>query len=158
MWLIGPNAGQRMLGCCAQISCFSFIFEARSALALEQSQVQHLCAYPSVPPWGFLSISTALLFSLTPPGQFLLEESRLLEAAEMAEKAARLDGGEFDVVFSAAHMLRWASEGFLFPFSSNGMIHIAAPGGTEHMSFVVAKMDEPEFSMDEQKGGNIKQR
>lgn len=44
--------------------------------------------------------------SLTPPGQFLLEESRLLEAAEMAEKAARLDGGEFDVVFSAAHMLR----------------------------------------------------
>ncbi|CAJ1057169.1 protein O-mannosyl-transferase TMTC2-like [Xyrichtys novacula] len=38
-------------------------------------------------------------------GQFLLEESRLLEAAEMAEKAARLDSGEFDVVFSAAHML-----------------------------------------------------
>ncbi|XP_041652095.1 protein O-mannosyl-transferase TMTC2 [Cheilinus undulatus] len=42
-------------------------------------------------------------------GQFLLEESRLLEAAEMAEKAARLDSGEFDVVFSAAHMLRQAS-------------------------------------------------
>ncbi|XP_068168980.1 protein O-mannosyl-transferase TMTC2 isoform X2 [Antennarius striatus] len=38
-------------------------------------------------------------------GQFLLEETRLLEAAEMAEKAARLDSGEFDVVFSAAHML-----------------------------------------------------
>ncbi|XP_077601104.1 protein O-mannosyl-transferase TMTC2-like [Stigmatopora nigra] len=42
-------------------------------------------------------------------GQFLLEESRLLEAAEMAQKAARLDSGEFDVVFSAAHMLRQAS-------------------------------------------------
>ncbi|KAM9754795.1 protein O-mannosyl-transferase TMTC2 [Menidia menidia] len=42
-------------------------------------------------------------------GQFLLEESRLLEAAEMAKKAARLDSGEFDVVFSAAHMLRQAS-------------------------------------------------
>ncbi|XP_068595595.1 protein O-mannosyl-transferase TMTC2 [Brachionichthys hirsutus] len=42
-------------------------------------------------------------------GQFLLEESRLLDAAEMAEKAARLDSGEFDVVFSAAHMLRQAS-------------------------------------------------
>ncbi|XP_041967382.1 protein O-mannosyl-transferase TMTC2 [Alosa sapidissima] len=42
-------------------------------------------------------------------GQFLLEESRLLEAAGMAEKAARLDSGEFDVVFSAAHMLRQAS-------------------------------------------------
>ncbi|TKS73165.1 Transmembrane and TPR repeat-containing protein 2 [Collichthys lucidus] len=42
-------------------------------------------------------------------GQFLLEESRLLEAAEMAEKAARLDSREFDVVFSAAHMLRQAS-------------------------------------------------
>lgn len=42
----------------------------------------------------------------TPPGQFLLEESRLLEAAEMAKKAARLDSREFDVVFSAAHMLR----------------------------------------------------
>ncbi|XP_029378721.1 protein O-mannosyl-transferase TMTC2 [Echeneis naucrates] len=42
-------------------------------------------------------------------GQFLLEELRLLEAAEMAEKAARLDSGEFDVVFSAAHMLRQAS-------------------------------------------------
>uniref|UniRef100_A0A3P8YU16 dolichyl-phosphate-mannose--protein mannosyltransferase n=1 Tax=Esox lucius TaxID=8010 RepID=A0A3P8YU16_ESOLU len=42
-------------------------------------------------------------------GQFLLEESRLLEAAEMAEKAACLDSGEFDVVFSAAHMLRQAS-------------------------------------------------
>uniref|UniRef100_A0A1A8ENU7 dolichyl-phosphate-mannose--protein mannosyltransferase n=1 Tax=Nothobranchius korthausae TaxID=1143690 RepID=A0A1A8ENU7_9TELE len=42
-------------------------------------------------------------------GQFLLEESRLLEAAEMAKKAARLDSGEFDVVFSAAHMLRQAN-------------------------------------------------
>lgn len=42
-------------------------------------------------------------------GQFLLEESRLLEAAEMAKKAAHLDSGEFDVVFSAAHMLRQAS-------------------------------------------------
>uniref|UniRef100_A0A8C5DXP0 dolichyl-phosphate-mannose--protein mannosyltransferase n=1 Tax=Gouania willdenowi TaxID=441366 RepID=A0A8C5DXP0_GOUWI len=42
-------------------------------------------------------------------GQFLLEESRLVEAAEMAKKAARLDSGEFDVVFSAAHMLRQAS-------------------------------------------------
>ncbi|XP_076841965.1 protein O-mannosyl-transferase TMTC2 [Brachyhypopomus gauderio] len=42
-------------------------------------------------------------------GQFLLEESRLLEAAEMAETAARLDSEEFDVVFSAAHMLRQAS-------------------------------------------------
>ncbi|XP_051726642.1 protein O-mannosyl-transferase TMTC2 [Ctenopharyngodon idella] len=42
-------------------------------------------------------------------GQFLLEESRLLEAAEMAEKAAQLDSEEFDVVFSAAHMLRQAS-------------------------------------------------
>lgn len=46
------------------------------------------------------------VLSPAPPGQFLLEESRLLEAAEMAEKAARLDSGEFDVVFSAAHMLR----------------------------------------------------
>ncbi|KAJ0069685.1 hypothetical protein NL108_011972, partial [Boleophthalmus pectinirostris] len=42
-------------------------------------------------------------------GQFLLEESRGLEAAEMAKKAAQLDSGEFDVVFSAAHMLRQAS-------------------------------------------------
>lgn len=42
-------------------------------------------------------------------GQFLLEESRLLEAAEMAKTAAGLDSGEFDVVFSAAHMLRQAS-------------------------------------------------
>lgn len=29
-----------------------------------------------------------------------------MEAAEMAEKAAHLDSGEFDVVFSAAHMFR----------------------------------------------------
>lgn len=82
------------------------------ALALWHSQVQHWrSASPRVPPRGSLSISTAPLFSLSlplssPPGQFLLEESRLLEAAEMAEKAARLDAGEFDVVFSAAHMLR----------------------------------------------------
>ncbi|KAG7225729.1 hypothetical protein INR49_012315 [Caranx melampygus] len=39
-------------------------------------------------------------------GQFLLEQSRLGEAAEMAERAAELDSSEFDVVFSAAHMLR----------------------------------------------------
>lgn len=39
-------------------------------------------------------------------GQFLLEESRLTEAAEMAKKAAELDNTEFDVVFNAAHMLR----------------------------------------------------
>lgn len=162
MWLIDvtkrrpKNAGMLR----SYLMFQSFIFEARSARALEQSQVQHLrSTYPSVPPWGSLSISTTLLFSLTPPGQFLLEESRLLEAAEMAEKAARLDDGEFDVVFSAAHMLRWVSGGgVLFPFSSNGMIPTAAPGGTEHMSYFVAKMDEPEFSMAEQKGGNIKQR
>ncbi|KAK7891356.1 hypothetical protein WMY93_023319 [Mugilogobius chulae] len=42
-------------------------------------------------------------------GQFLLEEARVLEAAEMAKKAAQLDSGEFDVVFSAAHMLRQAN-------------------------------------------------
>lgn len=41
-------------------------------------------------------------------GQFLLEQSRLGEAAEMAERAAELDSSEFDVVFSAAHMLRLA--------------------------------------------------
>ncbi|TKS90826.1 Transmembrane and TPR repeat-containing protein 2 [Collichthys lucidus] len=41
--------------------------------------------------------------------QFLLEQSRLGEAAEMAERAAELDSSEFDVVFSAAHMLRQAS-------------------------------------------------
>ncbi|KAJ6651378.1 hypothetical protein lerEdw1_020951, partial [Lerista edwardsae] len=40
-------------------------------------------------------------------GQFLLEESRLIEAAEMAKKAAELDHTEFDVVFNAAHMLRF---------------------------------------------------
>lgn len=39
-------------------------------------------------------------------GQFLLEESRLTEAAEMAKTAAELDSTEFDVVFNAAHMLR----------------------------------------------------
>ena len=44
--------------------------------------------------------------SLRPSGQFLLEESRPLEAADMAERAAQLDSGEFDVVFSAAHMFR----------------------------------------------------
>lgn len=43
-----------------------------------------------------------------PPGQFLLEQARLREAAEMAERAAELESSEFDVVFSAAHMLRWA--------------------------------------------------
>lgn len=43
-----------------------------------------------------------------PPGQFLLEQARLSEAAEMAERAAELESSEFDVVFSAAHMLRWA--------------------------------------------------
>ncbi|XP_033019017.1 protein O-mannosyl-transferase TMTC2 [Lacerta agilis] len=42
-------------------------------------------------------------------GQFLLEDSRLIEAAEMAKKAAELDNTEFDVVFNAAHMLRQAS-------------------------------------------------
>lgn len=46
-------------------------------------------------------------FVFLPPGQFLLEQARLGEAAEMAERAAELDSSEFDVVFSAAHMLRW---------------------------------------------------
>lgn len=35
-----------------------------------------------------------------------MEQSRLREAAVMAEKAAELDNTEFDVVFSAAHILR----------------------------------------------------
>lgn len=50
---------------------------------------------------------TSSVFPLS-PGQFLLEQSRLGEAAEMAERAAELDSSEFDVVFSAAHMLRLA--------------------------------------------------
>lgn len=83
------------------------LFQGQSRLSLHQGQRQHSqIVYPSVPLWGSLSVLTAVLFSPALPGQFLLEESRLLEAAEMAEKAARLDSGEFDVVFSAAHMLR----------------------------------------------------
>lgn len=35
-----------------------------------------------------------------------MEQSRLGEAAVMAEKAAELDSTEFDVLFSAAHILR----------------------------------------------------
>lgn len=46
------------------------------------------------------------MFTHSIAGQFLLEESRLIEAAEMAKKAAELDNTEFDVVFNAAHMLR----------------------------------------------------
>ena len=49
------------------------------------------------------------------PGQFLLEQARLGEAAEMAERAAELDSSEFDVVFSAAHMLRLATTTGLAP-------------------------------------------
>ncbi|CAL8337538.1 unnamed protein product, partial [Arctogadus glacialis] len=45
-------------------------------------------------------------------GQFLLELSRLEEAAAMAERAAELDSGEFDVVFSAAHMLSALASSF----------------------------------------------
>lgn len=48
-----------------------------------------------------------LMFMHSIAGQFLLEESRLIEAAEMAKKAAELDNMEFDVVFNAAHMLRF---------------------------------------------------
>lgn len=76
-------------------------------LSLHQGQRQHLqIVYPTVPLCGSLRVLTVVLFSPVLPGQFLLEELRLLEAAEMAEKAAHLDSGEFDVVFSAAHMLR----------------------------------------------------
>lgn len=52
----------------------------------------------------FLFILSSYQFCIS--GQFLLEESRLIEAAEMAQKAAELDNTEFDVVFNAAHMLR----------------------------------------------------
>lgn len=48
----------------------------------------------------------AVIINICFSGQFLLEESRLMEAAEMAKKAAELDNTEFDVVFNAAHMLR----------------------------------------------------
>lgn len=54
-------------------------------------------------PWRLTWIR---LLVLRPPGQFLLERARLREAAEMAERAAELESSEFDVVFSAAHMLR----------------------------------------------------
>lgn len=48
----------------------------------------------------------AVIVNICFSGQFLLEDSRLMEAAEMAKKAAELDNTEFDVVFNAAHMLR----------------------------------------------------
>lgn len=63
------------------------------------SQLYYLKHHISV---GFYDVN--LMFSIA--GQFLLEESRLIEAAEMAKKAAELDNTEFDVVFNAAHMLR----------------------------------------------------
>ncbi|CAL8242506.1 unnamed protein product [Merluccius merluccius] len=53
--------------------------------------------------------AAAALPHRTQSQEFLLEQSRPEEAAAMAERAAELDGGEFDVVFSAAHMLRQAS-------------------------------------------------
>ncbi|XP_052429891.1 scavenger receptor cysteine-rich type 1 protein M130-like [Carassius gibelio] len=53
---------------------------------------------------AFSSFSGEMVLSQV-RGQFLLEETRLGEAAVMAQKAAELDSSEFDVVFSAAHML-----------------------------------------------------
>lgn len=91
--------------CWAPIYCFSIV----TRLSVHLGQRQHFWAeYPSASPWGSLGVffKHCCCSLSAPPGQFLLEESRLLEAAEMAEKAARLDSGEFDVVFSAAHMLR----------------------------------------------------
>lgn len=55
------------------------------------------------------SLCFTLLITYPSSGQFLLEQSRLSEVAEMAERAAELDNSEFDVVFSAAHMLRFPS-------------------------------------------------
>uniref|UniRef100_A0A8C9TD78 dolichyl-phosphate-mannose--protein mannosyltransferase n=1 Tax=Scleropages formosus TaxID=113540 RepID=A0A8C9TD78_SCLFO len=57
-----------------------------------------------------LMVSPALLKNIQIGNcQFLLEEGRFTEAAEMAETAAQLESGDFDVVFNAAHMLRQAS-------------------------------------------------
>ena len=53
-------------------------------------------------------LTQTLVLVFLPPGQFLLEQARGTEAAEMAQRAAQLESSEFDVVFSAAHMLRWA--------------------------------------------------
>ena len=89
----------------SRVSAYYSRGQTRPSLHLGQRQHSE-AAYPSEPLGGTLGNFTAVLFSPPLPGQFLLEESRLLEAAEMAEKAARLDSGEFDVVFSAAHMLR----------------------------------------------------
>lgn len=63
-----------------------------------------------------------VLFPSALPGQFLLEESRLLEAAEMAKTAAHLDSGEFDVVFNAAHMLRYVFDWHDFFSLSSGLM------------------------------------
>lgn len=84
----------------------AYITGADKAVPLPGQRQHYQTVYPSVPPWGSPHVLIVVLFSPALPGQFLLEESRLLEAAEMAKKAARLDSGEFDVVFSAAHMLR----------------------------------------------------
>lgn len=82
--------------------------QGQTSLSLCLGQKQHCEAvYPYVPLWGSQSVLIMVLFPSALPGQFLLEESRLLEAAEMAKTAARLDSGEFDVVFNAAHMLRY---------------------------------------------------
>lgn len=112
----------------------------QSRLSLYQGQRQHLqIVYPCVPLWGSFSVLTAVLLSPAPPGQFLLEESRLLEAAEMAEKAARLDGGEFDVVFSAAHMLRWVFDFFVFFFYTWDDVHSPSTRNLTH--FILCSWD-----------------
>ncbi|RXM36635.1 Transmembrane and TPR repeat-containing protein 2 [Acipenser ruthenus] len=71
----------------------------------EESLV-HSSAGSTDPRRGRRALCTPVLAVQIPGGQFLLEQSRLLEAAEMAGKAAQLDSTEFDVVFNAAHMLR----------------------------------------------------
>lgn len=104
---MGLRDGQRMMVFYTHIWCFSVRFQGQTRLSVYQGQIQHLqtavslCASAGMPQ----RFNSRALLS-PPSGQFLLEESRLLEAAEMAEKAARLDSREFDVVFSAAHMLR----------------------------------------------------
>lgn len=137
----------------------SFIFKARSALALKQSQVQHLwvriplCLHEE--PSAFQQRSC----SLSPyQVSFCWKSLGCWKRRRWQRKRRALTVASLMWCLAQPTCSGECRGGVLFPFFSNGMIPTAAPGGTEHMSYFVAKMDEPEFSIAEQKGGNIKQR
>lgn len=152
MWLIGLSVGQRMLGCCARVSPFSFISRLKTLWPSSRAKFNTCGARIPVCLGMDPSAFQQRPCSLSPHQVSFCWKSLGCWKRRKWQRKRRASTAASLMWCLAQPTCSGECRAFL---SSNLVIPVAAaPGGTEHVSVFVAEKDDPEFSMAEQKRGS----